>query len=193
MVMQPWSRPARRDRPRLGTAGPMGVFRPVVLAKALLMASAEPEMAARSPVGPKPVGEEHGRRIALLPEELAHQPQGYGRVPLGLTSRSRISPSLSTRAPQIHAPAADRDDHLIQVPGVGRPGPQPAQVAGESRPELEHPSSVRLVGDVEPALGEEFLDVAVAQREPEIEPDGVPDHLGREAVAVVGDGPHSRS
>jgi hypothetical protein len=47
-----------------------------------------------------------------------------------------------------------------------------------------------LVGEVEAALGQEFLDVAVAQGEPGIEPDGVPDHLGREAVAVIGDGLH---
>src|SRR5215216_2610906 len=46
------------------------------------------------------------------------------------------------------------------------------------------------------ALGEELLHVPVAQGEPEVEPDGVPDHLGREAVAVVGDrlhGPFYRS
>jgi acyl-CoA synthetase (AMP-forming)/AMP-acid ligase II len=46
------------------------------------------------------------------------------------------------------------------------------------------------IGHVEPALGQEFLHVAVAHGEPKIEPDGVPDDLGRKAMAVVGDGLH---
>jgi hypothetical protein len=33
------------------------------------------------------------------------------------------------------------------------------------------------------AFSQKFIDIAVAQREPDIEPDGVPDHLGPEAVA----------
>jgi hypothetical protein len=64
------------------------------------------------------------------------------------------------------------------MPGIGRLGPQLAQVAGESRPELEHPSPDRLRGGVDTTLSQEFLDVALAQGEPGIEPDGVPDHLG---------------
>jgi hypothetical protein len=40
----------------------VGVLRPVVLAKALLMASAKPEMAACSPVGAKPVGDEQAHQ-----------------------------------------------------------------------------------------------------------------------------------
>ena len=39
------------------------------------------------------------------------------------------------------------------------------------RAELQHPTPHRFIGDVEPALGEQFLHVAVAQREAEIEPD----------------------
>jgi len=32
-------------------------------------------------------------------------------------------------------------------------------------------------------LGQEFFDVTVAERETQTEPDGVADHVGREAVA----------
>ena len=60
------------------------------------------------------------------------------------------------------------------MPLRARPRAKLAEVASESWPELEHPASNRLIRDVEPALGQEFLYVAVAQGEPKIEPDGVP-------------------
>jgi hypothetical protein len=41
------------------------------------------------------------------------------------------------------------------------------------------------------ALGQEFLHVPVAQCEPEIEPDGVPDDVGWKLMACVGDGLHA--
>ena len=42
------------------------------------------------------------------------------------------------------------------------------------------------MGDIEPPLGEEFLDVAVAQREARIESDRMLDDQ-RKAVAAIGD------
>jgi hypothetical protein len=39
--------------------------------------------------------------------------------------------------------------------------------------------------NVETGLGKQLLDVAVAQREPEIQPDGVLDDETREAVATI--------
>jgi hypothetical protein len=65
------------------------------------------------------------------------------------------------------------------------------QVASVSWSELESPAPNRLIGHVEPALGQEFLHVAVAQGEPEIEPDRVPDDLGWELMSGVGDGRHT--
>jgi hypothetical protein len=85
----------------------VGVLRPVVLANALLMASAKPEMAARSPVGPKSIGDEHARRIALLPEELAHQPKGGCLVALGLDEQVEDLTFAVDGSPKVHAPAAD--------------------------------------------------------------------------------------
>jgi hypothetical protein len=39
------------------------------------------------------------------------------------------------------------------------------------------------VRDINPALGEQLLDIAVAEREPEIDPDRVLDNLGGKAIA----------
>jgi hypothetical protein len=61
------------------------------------------------------------------------------------------------------------------------------------RYEFQYPTPYRLVGDVEPPLGEEFLDVAIAQRESRIEPDRMLDDRWRKAVAAIGDFGHRAS
>jgi hypothetical protein len=90
--------------------------------------------------------------------------------------------------PQGHTPTLDRDHHLAQVPGCGRSGSQSALVGGKRRPEFENPPADRLIGDVESALGQEFLNISMAQCEPEVEPDSVPDDPRRELVSSIGDG-----
>jgi len=65
-----------------------------------------------------------------------------------------------------------------------------AQPSRYRRTELQHPAPHRFVGDVEPAFGQQFLDIAVAQGEAEIEPNRVMDDLGREAMAAVAERSH---
>src|SRR5204863_560769 len=66
-----------------------------------------------------------------------------------------------------------------------------AQPSRDRGTELQHPSPHRFVGDVEPSFGQQFLDIAVAQGEAEIEPDRVLDDLGREAMAAVAERAHA--
>jgi hypothetical protein len=49
--------------------------------------------------------------------------------------------------------------------------------------ELQDPSPHRFVGDIQPTLREQVFDVAIAQRETEIEPNRVPDNRWRKPVA----------
>ena len=58
---------------------------------------------------------------------------------------------------------------------------------------ISDPTPDRFMGDVDPALGEEFLDVTIAQREAEIEPHRVLDDQRRKAVAAVGNFSHRPS
>jgi hypothetical protein len=58
-------------------------------------------------------------------------------------------------------------------------------------PNVIPPAPDRFGRDLEAALGQEFLDIAVAQREPEIQPDCVPNDLRRERVTRIGDRVHS--
>ena len=46
------------------------------------------------------------------------------------------------------------------------------------------------MGYVDPALGQQFLNVPVAQREAEIDPDPMLNDLARKAITGVGDGRH---
>jgi hypothetical protein len=71
------------------------------------------------------------------------------------------------------------------MPAIARPRATLAQPSRDRGTELQHPAPDRFVGNVEPSLGQQLLDIAVAQREAEIEPDRVLDDLGREAVAAV--------
>ncbi len=89
-------------------------------------------------------------------------------------------------APEPEPLASNPDNHLVQMPDRARPCSAPPELASETRTELQHPAPDRLVRDVQPALGEKVLDIPEAEREPEIQPDGVSDDLGREPVATVG-------
>jgi hypothetical protein len=155
------------------------------------MACSHSKLTAGAAVGRQPVGHEHCRSIALLPQELAHEPEGCGSVSARLHQKVQDLPLAVDRAPQPQALASDRDRHLVEVPLRARPGTKPAEVASESWPELEDPAPNRLIRQVEPALGQELLHVAVAQGEPEIEPDGVPDGLRWELMTSVGDRLHT--
>ena len=58
-----------------------------------------------------------------------------------------------------------------------------AKFSGEQSPELPNPSPHRFVGDIQTALREQIFDVAIAERETDIEPNSVPDDHRGELVA----------
>src|SRR6516165_7579674 len=100
---------------------------------------------------------------------------------------SRTSPSWSTarqrymRTPAIRITISSKCHRSL---GRGRP-------SRNRRAELQHPTPHRFIGDVELALGEQFLHVAVAQRKAEIEPDRVLDDLGRKTMAAIAERSHA--
>lgn len=68
---------------------------------------------------------------------------------------------------------------VIDLELVAPMGGAAAQRVGEVLAEFQTPLADRLVGDHDAARGQQFLDVAIAQGEVEIEPDGVADDLRR--------------
>ena len=73
---------------------------------------------------------------------------------------------------------------------IDTPIATPAGWTGIDAAKFERPPAHRLVGGIYAALGQEVVDVAIAQREAEVEPDRVLDGRGREAVTGVGQGAH---
>ena len=82
----------------------------------------EPKLAPGSAIGLKLVRHEHAGSVAVLANELAHAPKSGCLVPPRLNQEIEDLPFAVDGAPQIHAPALDRDHHLVQVPGICRAG-----------------------------------------------------------------------
>src|SRR3979490_1036198 len=72
---------------------------------------------------------------------------------------------------------------------IARPWAAPPQLSCDPGPEFQNPAPHRLIGNLQAALGEEILNVAVAQCEPEIKPDRVLDDGRREGMWGVGGEP----
>src|SRR4030081_2767085 len=104
---------------------------------------------------------------------------------------SRTSPSWSTDRHRYVCRQSDY--HLVEGPSVARAWAAPPQLSCDPGPEFQHPAPHRLIGNLQAALGEEFLNVAVAQCEPEIKPDRVLDDRRREAMPSVGELIHAGS
>ena len=62
--------------------------------------------------------------------------------------------------------------------------PRTADIRCDRRPELQEPPPDRLVGCVNPSLGQQFLDIPKGRREPSIEPYRVADDYWWEAVPL---------
>ena len=76
----------------------------------------------------------------------------------------------------------------VQVPRISWPGPATSQLVRVGLAELPAPLADLLVVDARPALGEQLLHVAIAEREAEVQSGSVTDDRGREAMALVAGG-----
>ena len=98
------------------------------------------------------------------------------------TSRSRTLALAVHRSPQPELLAADHHGHLVEMPLRSGAGATAAKLSSKKRSELQYPASDGLVGDLQAALREQFLNVAIAEREPDIQPHCVPDDRGGKLV-----------
>ncbi len=60
-----------------------------------------------------------------------------------------------------------------------------ADPAGIGLSEFQHPQTNRLLADFDPSLCEKILNIPVAHRKPEIEPNGMLDNIRVKAVAPI--------
>jgi len=150
------------------------VFGPVVGAQTLLVPPRESDQLQRRAVGSEFVGDNDVRREALPLQQSPEQLHRGGLVAPRLDHDIEHFAFAVDRPPHVHAPACDRDDHLIEVPLIVRCRSPAPEVARDSRSKLQHPSTDGLVTDLQPALRRQILDITVAQGEAQVEPHRVP-------------------
>jgi hypothetical protein len=166
----------------------MRIFGPVIQISALSVLDARKQLTLSDAIAPQLVGHNHPRLILQpLQQPFEEALRRLGIAP-GLNEDVEHDAILIDGAPEVVLHALDADEDLVHVPLVARLWPTPPQAVGETRSELLAPASHRLVGDSDTALCQDQLNVAQAEAEDVIQPDGVADDLGREPMAVVGSG-----
>jgi hypothetical protein len=88
-------------------------------------------------------------------------------------------------APQIDHATIDFQIDLVQMPSCMGLRAAFAQVCRDYWSEMVYPSPNGLVGDHNPMLGQQILDVAKAQGEPDIKPDRLLDDFGSKPAGDV--------
>ena len=138
------------------------------------------EIEGRCAVGPQIIRDQSIRNDGVFPQKLAHQFQRGVLVALGLDQHIQNLALGVDGAPQVdHAPIDFQID-LVKMPDRMRSGTALAQFRCYDRPEMIHPASDCFVRNCNSALREQILDVTIAEREPEIEPDRLVNDLRRE-------------
>jgi hypothetical protein len=129
----------------------------------------------------------------LVLQEFSQQSQGSSRIASLLNQPIQHLAFVIDGAPQPHPLAADLHDHFVQVPTAGGLGPGPPEILCEGLAELQGPAANGLVAGLNTAPGHHLLDIPKAEGEPEVEPNGQTDDVGREPMALEGDWLHGHS
>jgi hypothetical protein len=88
-------------------------------------------------------------------------------------------------SPQVVALASDSNKHFINVPDVPESSLFSAQRSSKGRSKLGAPVSNSLVRYRDTPLGKQIFDIAIAEREPMIEPDGMADDFRRKSMIFI--------
>ena len=185
---KPLCRPGRSEPEMLAFTATGWLVRdlcPIVRTPAGDMAVSSAKIPQGCTVGSEPIRDDGVRQVSLALEELPHKLERRLLVASRLNEDIENLTRVVDGAPEIMDPAADPDEHLIEVPPPRRAWttlPEPRRIDAS---ELERPLPNRLIRDVDAALGAQVLDVAIAEREAELEPHGMPDDLGGEAVPGI--------
>ena len=138
---------------------------------------------ATQTIGDQPLG-----LVSQARQQAPEEALGGGAIALLLHQNVQRDAVLVHRTPEIVQHTSDADEHLVKVPRIARPWAAPAQPFGKLDAELPAPVSDAFVGDHHAALGQDQLDVTQAKAEQVIQPHGMADDLGWEAMAMVGPG-----
>ena len=122
-------------------------------------------------------------RKALLLQQLSKQSSRRSSAASPLDQKVEHFTLVVDRPPQPVFPAANLDRHLIEMPASAGSRTTAAKIACDLTPELQKPAPDRLIRNIDPTLGEHFLDVAKRQSETGVEPDRVLNDCGRKSMS----------
>ncbi len=94
----------------------VGAFNPIVLPRGSMRPRRETEFTNGGSVGSQLVRDQCARCKTLSLDELPHQLQGRAFIAFRLDQDIQHLAVLIDRAPQVHAPAANRHKHLVEMP-----------------------------------------------------------------------------
>ncbi len=135
-------------------------------------------------VGFELVGGDVRRRITLLLQQLSQQSPRRLSAASWLDKEVQNFTFVVDRPPQPMSPAADPDDHLVEVPARTGARTATTEIARNQPPELQQPKSNRLVRNIDATLGQQILDITKRKRVPGLEPYSMLDDLGRKAMTL---------
>src|SRR5580700_2098911 len=161
----------------------MRILGPIVLAQPLLMARRQSDLGPCRAVRAQLVGHQNIGCEAFFLEQLAHQFHRCSFIAPPLHEQVENLAFVVNRAPEPELPARNHHSHLIEMPMRCWARASTAKFSGEQWPELQYPSSHCFVGDIQTALRKQIFDVAIAERETHVQPNGVPDDRRRELMA----------
>ena len=111
------------------------------------------------------VGDQASRHVPLVLQQLAKE--AHRGVPISSRLHEDVEDvtGLIHGAPQVLLATLDRDEHLVEMPGVSEPATSAPQSARIFRTEAPTPLPDGLIGDVDTPAGQQVLHVSEAERE----------------------------
>ena len=161
----------------------VGDYGPVVGVAGRVVDHGRHDHAVRGTVAPEAIGDQAAGDTAAPLEQLAKEPRGGVAIPVRLEQDVNDLAVLVDGPPEVLTLATNGHEELVEMPRVAdRPGPMP-EPPGEREAEGLAPVPNGFVRDADAAVREEVFDVAEAQGEAVVEPDGVADDGGRKSVS----------
>ncbi len=163
----------------------MGILGSISKASMLLMFHLRQQLLFRRTITAERIGDQHPRNILVSFEELAKELLSGSCIPAALHQDIQHVPMLINCTPQILPLASDREENLIEVPLVAGLWPTPAQLVGVLLTKCLTSLTNRFIRQDNAPFGHEFFYIPIPESEAEVQPHGVADTLGREAIALV--------
>ena len=136
-------------------------------------------------IAPQLVGDQPPGLASLTFQQLTEE--AYSRMPIATRLDKDVDhvAVLVDGAPEIAPLTLDGHEEFVQVPRVPQATLSPLEPTGILGTELLTPLPDGLVGNDNPSLCQEILDISEAQTEAVVDPDGVADDLRRKSVSVI--------